>query len=133
MYVAACLEHAVLGTLAPQPVDPDLGGDRPHSAFPRIGLGHTGNGERTADGEAREELVTLHVWSRSSDGAEASALLDAIRNRLSGAALALGDGSIARPCLEFEQLRHEVEFSDRHGLLRFRVRIGRDAGEEQER
>jgi hypothetical protein len=117
---AAELENAILAAL--EPLAGRLSGVPPRgAAYPQLGLCRTAVHDWMSGVETGEHLLTVHVWSKAG-GSETEGLSEKIRARLAGG-LDLGGGRVAKMRLEFEETRHEAEFSVYHGLLRFRARI----------
>lgn len=92
-------------------------------AFPYITFGRTtGYDWDTATERGNEHLFTLHLWSNAKGKAESLDLIEAARQRLHDAPLAL-DGGYALVNLreEFSEARFDEDLAVYHGLLRFRA------------
>ena len=124
---AAELEKVLFAALAPLVGRPGRDGAVSGAKYPHISIGLTSLHNWSTGAETGEQLVTVHVWSKESDPAEVSGLMDAAQDRLGGTAIELGDGRVARLRLAFAETRHEAESSAYHGLLRFRASIDAEA------
>lgn len=92
------------------------------AAFPHVTYGRTSafDLETGADND-NDQLVTLHVWSKAQDAVETRLIMDSIKARLQGAALAIGPRGQTRLSLEFDEARYDEDLAVHHGLLRFRA------------
>lgn len=92
------------------------------AAFPHVTYGRTSafNLESGADND-NDQLVTLHVWSKTQGDAETRLIMDSIRSRLDGAAFSIGSRDRTRLSLEFAEARYDEDLAVHHGLLRFRA------------
>jgi len=114
------LEKAVGAAL--KPLARNLSADAPQGGrYPQLGLGRTSIHDWSSGAETGEYLLTVHVWSKTGDR-ETEGLSEKVCARLAEC-LDLGNGRAAKLQLQFEEVRHEAEFSVYHGLLRFRARI----------
>ncbi|UCI06764.1 DUF3168 domain-containing protein [Mesorhizobium sp. B1-1-8] len=93
-----------------------------NAAFPHVTYGRTSafDLESGADDD-KDQLVTLHVWSKAQGEAETRLIMDSIRSRLDGAALSIGPRGQTRLSLEFAEARYDEDLAVHHGLLRFRA------------
>lgn len=91
-------------------------------AFPYVTCGRTSafDLDTGADNDA-DQLVTLHVWSKTYGEAETRNIMDRIEARLAGSALAVGPRGQTRLSLEFAEARFDEDLAVHHGLLRFRA------------
>jgi hypothetical protein len=92
------------------------------AAFPNVTYGRTSGFDLDtgADNDA-DQLVTLHIWSKAQSEAETRLIMESIRARLDGAALAIGPRGQTRLALEFAETRYDEDLAVHHGLLRFRA------------
>ncbi|RRH93426.1 DUF3168 domain-containing protein [Mesorhizobium tamadayense] len=92
------------------------------AAFPNVTYGRTSafDLDTGADNDD-DQLITLHVWSKAQGEAETRLIMDSIRARLDGAALAIGPRGQTRLSLEFAEARYDEDLVVYHGLLRFRA------------
>ena len=98
-----------------------------NAAFPYLTFGRTSVYDWSTDTESGgEHLVTIHAWSKALGKSECYALLDAVRNTLNDAALALDGHVLVRLDAEYSEVRYEDDYDVHHGLARFRALI--DAG-----
>jgi len=114
------VEGAVLAALEPLAGSASAGRAARGRKFPQIGLGLTSIHDWSSGAETGELLLTVHV--RSKEEGEAMRLKETVRARL-GDGLDLGGGRVVKLRLEFDETRHDEEFSVHHGLLRFRAWI----------
>lgn len=119
------LESAVLAVLEPLVRGLSSGRMACTGRIPGISIGRTGIHDWSSGAETGEQLLTVHV--RSKEEGEAARLTEIVRTRLAEA-LDLGGGRVARLRLDFDETRHEAEFSVHHGLLRFRASIDEASG-----
>jgi len=117
---AAELERAVQAALDPLAGRPSAGRAAHEARYPQIGVGRTSIRDWSSGAETGEQLLTVHV--RSKEDGEVTRLKEVVRARLGGG-LDLGGGRALRLRLEFDETRHDEEFSVHHGLLRFRASI----------
>ncbi|MER8832144.1 DUF3168 domain-containing protein [Mesorhizobium sp. M0909] len=93
-------------------------------AFPHMTVGRTSVYDwATGTENNAEQLLTLHVWSKSEASKETTDIMDLVSARLRDAALSLGDHRRAHLKLEFAEARYDEDLSAHHGLLRFRAVI----------
>jgi hypothetical protein len=124
---AAEIEKAVFAAL--EPLVGRMSFDHPSrdGSKPQISLGRTGIRDWSTGGETGEQLLTVHIWSKTGGSAQAAGLTGIVRTRLLEG-LDLGEGRLVRMRLDFEETRHEADFSLDHGLLRFRACIKESGG-----
>jgi len=92
------------------------------AAYPHVTYGRTSAFDlQTGADNDNDQLVTLHVWSKAQGEAETRLIMDSIRARLEGAALAIGPRGQTRLSLEFAEARYDDDLAVHHGLLRFRA------------
>ena len=92
--------------------------------FPYMTFGRTGTYDwATGMENDAEQLVTLHVWSKSDGKTETPDVMELVSARLKDAALALDEHRRANLRLEFSESRYDEDVSAYHGLLRFRAVI----------
>jgi hypothetical protein len=93
-----------------------------NAAFPYMTFGRTSvyDWATGAENEA-EQLLTLHVWSKSEANKETLDIMDLVSARLENAALALDEHRRLHLRLEFTESRYDEELAACHGLLRFRA------------
>lgn len=93
-----------------------------NAAFPYVTCGRTSafDLDTGTDNDA-DQLVTLHVWSKTQGETETRLIMDSIEASLAGAALAIGPHGQTRLSLEFTEARYDEDLAVHHGLLRFRA------------
>ncbi|MES0099915.1 DUF3168 domain-containing protein [Mesorhizobium sp. M0019] len=93
-------------------------------AFPHMTFGRTSVYDwATGMENDAEQLLTLHVWSKSEASKETNDIMDLVSTRLRDTALSLGEHRRAYLKLEFAEARYDEDLSAHHGLLRFRAVI----------
>lgn len=91
-------------------------------AFPYITFGRTSVYDwSTCTESGTEQLLTLHVWSKARGKAETLAIMEIVRQRLGGGALALDGRHLVNLTFEFAEARFDEDLSVYHGLLRYRA------------
>ena len=91
-------------------------------AFPYITFGRTSVYDwSTCTESGTEQLFTLHVWSKARGKAETLAIMEIVRQRLGGGALALDGRHLVNLTFEFAEARFDEDLSVYHGLLRYRA------------
>jgi len=91
-------------------------------AFPYITFGRTSVYDwSTCTESGTEQLFTLHVWSKARGKAETLAIMEIVRRRLGGGALALDGHHLVNLTFEFAEARFDEDLSVYHGLLRYRA------------
>ena len=91
-------------------------------AFPYITFGRTSIFDWSTGTESgTEQLVTLHVWSKTKGKKETLAIMEAAKALLDDAALELDEHHLVNMRLEFAEERYDDDLSVHHGLLRFRA------------
>ena len=130
MNAATELQKAVLGVLGGNaPLVAKLGGPKilDHApatvAFPYITFGRTSVFDwSTATEDGAEHLFTLHIWSKGRGKAEALDVMEAVRDLLHDAEIALAGGQqLVNLRHEFAEVRFDDNHSVYHGALRFRA------------
>ncbi|TGQ46802.1 DUF3168 domain-containing protein [Mesorhizobium sp. M00.F.Ca.ET.216.01.1.1] len=95
-----------------------------NAKFPYMTFGRTSVYDWVTGAENdAEQLVTLHVWSKSEAKQETLDIMELVSARLQDAVLALDEHHRARLRLEFTESRYDEDLSAHHGLLRFRAVI----------
>ena len=93
-----------------------------NAAFPHVTCGQTSAFDwDTGVQNDADQLVTLHVWSKTHDEAETRAIMDSIKARLADSVLIIGPRGQTRLVLEFAEARYDEDLLVHHGLLRFRA------------
>ena len=93
-----------------------------NAAFPHVTCGQTSAFDwDTGVQNDADQLVTLHVWSKTHGEAETRAIMDSIKARLADAVLIIGPRGQTRLVLEFAEARYDEDLLVHHGLLRFRA------------
>lgn len=93
-----------------------------NAAFPHVTCGQTSAFDwDTGVQNDADQLVTLHVWSKTHSDAETRAIMDSIKARLADAVLIIGPRGQTRLVLEFAEARYDEDLLVHHGLLRFRA------------
>jgi len=126
---AAELQRALLEALnGDADLSAALGGSRlfdhpPENVpFPYMTFGRTSAYDWSTGKESdAEQLLTLHVWSKSQVKQETLDIMAVVRARLEDTALALDEHGRAKLSLEFSESRYDEDVSAYHGLLRFRA------------
>jgi hypothetical protein len=92
--------------------------------FPYMTFGRTSAYDwATGKENDAEQLLTLHVWSKSEGTTETLDIMALVSARLKEAALALDEHRRVNLTLEFTESRYDEDLSAHHGLLRFRAVI----------
>lgn len=93
-----------------------------NAAYPHVTYGRTSAFDPETGGDNdNDQLITLHVWSKTQGETETRLIMDSIKARLDGAALAFGPRGQTRLTLEFAEARYDEDLAVHHGLLRFRA------------
>lgn len=94
------------------------------TAFPYVSFGRTSVYDWSTDTESgREQLFSLHVWSRSKGRKETQDIMERIEIRLGEGLDPLNGWHLVNLRLEFSETRFDDDLSLQHGLLRFRAML----------
>lgn len=90
--------------------------------FPYVTFGRTSVYDwSTGTEKGTEQLLSLHVWSKSKGRKETLDIMDMVRTSLDDAALTLDEHNLVNLRLEYSEIRFEEDLTVYHGLLRFRA------------
>ncbi|PZN50087.1 MAG: DUF3168 domain-containing protein [Proteobacteria bacterium] len=126
---AAEIQKALHDALAEDPaLVAALGGskifDRPPAgvAFPYITFGRTSIHDWSTDTEGgTEQLLTLHIWSKSRGRKQALEIMECVRARLDRARVEPEGHHLIDLRLEYAETRFDDDIDVYHGLMRFRA------------
>ena len=92
--------------------------------FPYITFGRTSVYDWSTGTESgTEQLLTLHVWSKTRGKKETLDIMECVRAALDRAPLDLDAHHLVDLRLEYSEARYDEDVDIHHGLLRFRAMI----------
>jgi Protein of unknown function (DUF3168) len=90
--------------------------------FPYVTFGQsTLRDASTSTDPGDEHMITLHIWSRAHGRAEVQKIIDAMRQTLQDAPLALTDHHLINLRYEYSDARRDPDGETIHGTLRLRA------------
>ena len=93
-----------------------------NAAYPFVTFGQTiARDWTTGTEDGLEHTLTLHVWSIGGSRRETHDIMDAVRNVLEDATLALSDHRLVQIRHEYSDARPDPDREAYHGILRYRA------------
>ena len=97
--------------------------DAPQSAdYPYLTFGQSvARDWSTGTEDGLEHILTLHVWSRAGGKKETHEIIEAIRQALKAAPVAINDHALVNLRHEFSEARQDPDGETYHGIVRYRA------------